>query len=640
MAFFISRHIFRLLCVSSTSNTHMAKQTKKFLGASAKDNRYGGDLSFRDSLKALKHLPPFLRLIWNTSPGMALTNIVLRLIQSGIPVTTLYIGKLIIDEIIRLATDGGELTTLWWYVGAELALGLISAGLSRIVSLNDALLGDLLSNETSEQLIEHAARLDLAQFEDSEFYDKLERARRQTTNRTFLMSQILSQAQNFITILFLGAGLIVFNPWLILLLIIAVIPAFLSELHFNQRSYSMTRNWTPERRELDYIRFVGASDQMAKEVKMFGLADYLKKRFAVVAKQYFEANKSLAVKRAGWGFVFTGMGTLGYYAAYVVIILQTISGSITIGDLTFLSGSFSRMRGLLQSLLTQLGSIAQSALYLQDLFDFLNLKPTISSPEKPIPFPEPIQAGFQFEGVSFKYPGSDVYAVKDLTFHLHPGEKLALVGENGAGKTTLVKLLARLYDPDEGRILLDGKDLKSYDLAEVREHIGVIFQDYIRFNLKAGENIAVGRIEAREDSERIEEAAARSLADSVVSGLPDGYEQMLGRRFDGGVDLSGGQWQKIALARAYMRDAQLLILDEPTSALDARAEFEVFERFADLTKGKMAVLISHRFSTVRMADRILVLEKGKLLEIGSHEKLLQSDGLYAELFHLQAKGYQ
>lgn len=618
----------------------MAKQSKKFLGASAKDNRYGGELSFRDSLKALKHLPPFLRLIWKTSPGMALTNIILRLIQSGIPVTTLYIGKLIIDEIIRLAEEGGELTTLWWYVGAELALGLISAGLSRTVSLNDALLGDLLSNETSEQLIEHAARLDLAQFEDSAFYDKLERARRQTNNRTFLMSQILSQAQNFITILFLGAGLVVFNPWLILLLIVAVIPAFLSELHFNQRSYSMTRNWTPERRELDYIRYVGASDQMAKEVKMFGLADYLKKRFGVVARQYFEANKSLAVKRAGWGFVFTGMGTLGYYAAYVVIILQTISGSITIGDLTFLSGSFSRMRGLLQGLLTQLSSIAQSALYLQDLFDFLHLKPTIASPEQPIPFPDPIQAGFRFEGVSFKYPGSDVYAIRNLTFQLRPGEKLALVGENGAGKTTLVKLLARLYDPDEGRILLDGKDLKSYDLAEVREHIGVIFQDYIRFNLKAGENIAVGRIEAREDSERIEAAAARSLADSVVSDLPEGYEQMLGRRFDGGVDLSGGQWQKIALARAYMRDAQLLILDEPTSALDARAEFEVFERFADLTQGKMAVLISHRFSTVRMADRILVLEKGQLSEIGSHETLIQSDKLYAELFRLQAKGYQ
>lgn len=611
-----------------------------WLGASAKENRYGGELSFKDSLKALKHLPPFLTLIWKTSPRMAGSNIGLRLIQSGIPVTTLYLGKLIIDEIIARTQDSGDLTQLWWYVGAELFLGLFTAGLSRIISLNDALLGDLLSNETSEQLIEHAAKLDLAQFEDSEFYDKLERARRQTTSRTFLMSQILSQAQNFITILFLGAGLVVFNPWLILLLILAVIPAFLSELHFNQRSYSMTRNWTPERRELDYVRFVGASDQMAKEVKMFGLAGYLKERFSTVAAQYYQANKTLATRRAAFGFLFTGLGTFGYYAAYIVIILQAISGSITLGDLTFLSGSFARMRGLLQSMLTQLSSIAQSALYLQDLFDFFNLKPSIASPAQPVSFPEPIVDGFRFEGVSFKYPGSEKYAVKDLTFHLRAGEKLALVGENGAGKTTLVKLLARLYDPEEGRILLDGKDLKEYDLTDVRNHIGVIFQDYIRFNLKAGENIAVGRIEAREDKGRIEDAATRSLADTVVEGLPDGYDQMLGKRFDGGVDLSGGQWQKIALARAYMREAQLLILDEPTSALDARAEYEVFERFADLTKGKMAVLISHRFSTVRMADRILVLDKGKVLEIGTHEELLQHDGLYAELFQLQAQGYQ
>lgn len=609
-------------------------------GASAKENRYGGELSFKDSLKALRHLPPFLTLIWKTSPRMAGSNIALRLLQSGVPVTTLYLGKLIIDEIIARTQDSGDLSQLWWYVGAELLLGLITAGLSRIISLNDALLGDLLSNETSEQLIEHAAKLDLAQFEDSEFYDKLERARRQTNSRTFLMSQILSQAQNFITILFLGAGLIVFNPWLILLLILAVIPAFLSELHFNQRSYSMTRNWTPERRELDYVRFVGASDQMAKEVKMFGLAGYLKERFATVAAQYYQANKTLATRRAAFGFLFTGLGTFGYYAAYVVIILQAISGSITLGDLTFLSGSFARMRGLLQSMLTQLSSIAQSALYLQDLFDFLSLTPSISSPPEPLPFPVPIRDGFRFEGVSFKYPGSEKYAVKDLSFHLRANEKLALVGENGAGKTTLVKLLARLYDPEEGRILLDGKDLKEYDLGDVRNHIGVIFQDYIRFNLKAGENIAVGRIEAREDQNRIEDAAGRSLADTVVDGLPDGYDQMLGKRFDGGVDLSGGQWQKIALARAYMREAQLLILDEPTSALDARAEYEVFERFADLTQGKMAVLISHRFSTVRMADRILVLDKGKVLEIGTHTELLENDGLYAELFQLQAQGYQ
>ncbi|MDP5172302.1 MAG: ABC transporter ATP-binding protein/permease [Bacteroidia bacterium] len=615
----------------------MAKS--RWLGASAKEDRYGGELSFRDSLKALRHLPPFLKLIWATSPGMTFANILLRLLQAGIPVSTLYLGKLIVDEVVALMQSHGDQAALWWYVGIELALGLFSAGLGRTISLVDALLGDLLSNKTSEQLIEHAAKLDLEQFEDAKFYDKLERARQQTTARTFLMSQILGEVQDAITVIFLGVGLVAFNPWLILILFLAVIPAFLSELHFNQRSYSMTRNWTPERRELDYIRFVGASDQMAKEVKIFGLAQYLKERFAKLAHTYYEANKGLAIRRAGWGFLFTGLGTLGYYAAYVVIILQAISGSITLGDLTFLSGSFARMRGLLQSMLTQLSSIAQSALYLQDLFEFLNLKPTIASPAQARPFPVPVKEGFSFEQVSYKYLGSEKYAIKDLSFRLHPGEKLALVGENGAGKTTLVKLISRLYDPTEGRILLDGHDLKEYDLASLRENIGVIFQDFIRFNLKAGENIAVGRIDAREESQRIEDAAQRSLADTVVESLPEGYNQMLGKRFDGGVDLSGGQWQKIALARAYMRDAQLLILDEPTSALDARAEFEVFERFADLTKGKMAVLISHRFSTVRMADRILVIEQGKLQENGSHAELLALNGTYAELFNLQAQGY-
>ncbi len=597
-------------------------------------------MSFRKSIRALRHLPPFLRLIWATNRGMTLANVLLRLVQAVVPVTSLYIGKLILDEVVALTQGQGDQTFLWWMVGAELAIGLLSAGLSRAISLVDALLGDLLSNATSEQLIEHAANLDLAQFEDPKFYDKLERARQQTTARTYLMSQILSEVQDAITVLFFGAGLVVFNPWLILLLVVAVIPSFLSELHFNQRSYSLTRNWTPERRELDYLRYVGASDQMAKEVKIFGLATYLRDRFRNLARSYYDVNKGLVIKRATWGFLFTSIGTVGYYAAYFVILLQAISGSITLGDLTFLSGSFARMRGLLQSMLTQLGSIAQSALYLQDLFDFLQLKPSITSPAQALPFPKPVQLGFQFEHVSFRYPGTEIFAIKDLSFQLFPGEKLALVGENGAGKTTLVKLLARLYHPEEGRILLDGRNLKEYDLSQLRENIGIIFQDYARFQMKAGENIAVGRIEALEESFRIEEAAQRSLADTVVDSLPMKYDQMLGRRFEGGQDLSGGQWQKIALARAYMRDAEVLILDEPTAALDARAEYEVFERFADLTQGKMAVLISHRFSTVRMAHRILVLKHGKLIEIGTHEALLAQKGLYSELFLLQAKGYQ
>ncbi len=630
----------------------------KIFSSSTKRAPEGRDkpLSFKENLKALRSLPQFLKLVWETHRGYTLLNMLLRVLQAGIPVTVLYIGKLIIDEVVLLAGKSGEgdIDTLWMYVLAELAMALITALLTRAVGLIDALLGDLFSNETSVRLIGHAAKLDLPQFEDSTFYDKLERARRQTIGRVVLMSQIFSQGQDLVTIFFLAAGLVVFNPWLILLLVLAVIPAFLSETYFNQRSYSLARNWTPERRELDYLRFIGASDQTAKEVKIFGLSGFLQEKFATLAHKFYLVNRALAVKRAIWGFLFNSLGDIGYYIAYAVILLQTIgqplsvaglsiltgADQLTIGDLTFLAGSFSRLRGLLRGVLSRFSSIAQSALYLQDLFDFFAMQPAISSPAKPQAFPKPIQRGFTFENVTFKYPNTEIYAVKNLSFDLKAGEKLALVGENGAGKTTLVKLLARLYDPDEGRILLDGIDIRDFDLHEYRAAVGVIFQDYVRFQLSAGENIAIGRIEAREEQPRIQSAAKQSLADTVIDQLPEGYDQRLGRRFEGGVDLSGGQWQKIALGRAYMREAQLLILDEPTAALDARAEYEVFQRFAELTEGKSAVLISHRFSTVRMADRILVLQKGERIELGTHEELLAQRGMYAELFELQAEGYR
>ncbi|MEL7222276.1 MAG: ABC transporter ATP-binding protein, partial [Bacteroidota bacterium] len=498
---------------------------------------------------------------------------------------------------------------------------------------------DLFNNQTSVKLIRHAAQLDLYQFEDPDFYDKLERARRQTTGRTILMTQVLSQVQDFITLVSLGAGLAVFNPWLILLLIFAVVPSFLGENYFNNQSYSLTRSWTPERRELDYLRFVGASDTTAKEVKIFGLSDFLANRFEHLSMKYYRANRKLSIKRAGWGTLFSAIGTLSYYAAYVFILLQTVSGAITIGTLTFLSGAFSRMQGQLQGMMQRFSSIAGQALYLQDLFDFFAIKPNIRSQKGSIPFPEKVKDGFIFENVSFKYPGTDQYAIRDLSFHLRAGEKLALVGENGAGKTTLVKLLARLYEPSEGRILLDGTDLREYELHSLRENVGVIFQDFFRYQFNVRDNIAVGRINQGEELPLIEDAAQKSLAAPLVENLPDRYEQMLGKRFHNGVELSGGQWQKIGLARAYMRDAQLLILDEPTSALDARAEHEVFLRFSELIKDRTAVLISHRFSTVRMADRILFLENGSLLELGSHDELLAQDGKYAELFHLQAQGY-
>ena len=596
---------------------------------------------FKEKFSALGNLPKFFKLVWQTNHWYTILNAVLRLIRSAIPVSILYVGKLIIDEVVLLSKHANtDHTYLWQLVAAEFALAVIADALARATTLVDSLLGDQFSNFTSVKIMEHAATLDLDQFEDSEFYDKLERARQQTIGRTVLLSQVLTQVQDLITMGFLAAGLMAFNPWLILLLLIAIVPAFLGESYFNDRTYALTRGQTPERRELDYLRYIGASDETAKEVKLFNLSDFIVDRFKTLSNKFYIDNKKLSVKRASWGVLFSLIGSAGYYAAYVAIIIQTIGGNISIGTLTFLAGSFRQLRSLLENILSRFTSVSQGAIYLRDFFDFFYIQPRITTPQQPLPFPNPIKQGFIFENVGFKYHNSELWANRHLSFTLHAGEKLALVGENGAGKTTLVKLLARLYDPTEGRILLDGNDLRDYDLFELRHNIGIIFQDYLRYQMSFAQNIAVGNIGEQFNRELIEQSAEKSLASSVAKKLPKHYEQALGRRFNNGIELSGGEWQKVALARAYMKDAQLLILDEPTSALDARAEYEVFQRFAELTKGKTAALISHRFSTVRMADRILVLDKGELLEIGSHEELLAKDGRYAELFHLQAQGYR
>ncbi len=603
--------------------------------------------SFKEQFGALVYLKPFFRMIYGVAPSLTVANGLLRLVKAGLPLAMLYVGKLIIDEIVRL-TEGvapssiGDpiLYPLWGLVAVELGLGLLSEGINRAMTLGENLLGDLFANATSVRLIHKAAELDLYQFEDSEFYDKLERARRQTTSRTVLMGQVLTQMQDVLTLLFLAGGIVYFSPWLIVILAISVVPAFLNESQFSRNSYSLTQSWTPQRRELDYLRFIGASDETAKEVKIFGLSDFLAGRFKKLSDEYYAANKRLAVKRAAIGGLYSAVGTLAYYGAYLFILWQTAVGIITIGTLTFLGGSFQRLLSLMQGLVYRFSSIAESSLYLKDLFDFFDIQPTIRGSEAGRPFPHPVRDGFVFEDVGFSYPGSEQYALRHLSFHLRSGEKLALVGENGAGKTTLVKLLARLYEPTEGRILLDGHNLQEYDLGELRRAIGVIFQDYIRFQFSAGDNIGVGEVNYLEESDRVRDAATKSLASTVIDNLPHKYEQVLGKRFQGGVDLSGGQWQKIALGRAYMKEAELLILDEPTSALDARAEHEVFERFSALLQNKTAVLISHRFSTVRMADRILVLKDGRVLELGTHPELLELGGKYAELFDLQAAGYR
>jgi len=601
---------------------------------------------FFEQFSSLRNVPRFFRMIWDVSPRLATWNIVLRLVQSAIPLLMLYVGKEIIDSVLTLIKTSTPITSfaslpsqLWWWVAAELLLAVFSSLFSRAITLTDSLLGDLVNNDSSVRIIRHAATLDLYQFEDATFYDKLERARTQTAGRTALMSMVLSQGQDFLTVVFLMAGLVAFNPWLLIILVVAVIPSFIGESKFNQESYSLSRSWTPERREIDYLRYIGASNETAKEIKIFGLEDFIADRFKSISDKYFLANQKLALKRAAWGSLFSTLGTMSYYAAYVFVIWQTVVAQITVGTLTFLAGSFRQLQGLLQGIVSRFSRIAETSLYLQDLFDFLELKPMSENHTATRKVPRPMKQGFVFENVGFRYPETDIWALRHLSFTLHPGEKLALVGENGAGKTTLVKLLAHLYEPSEGRILLDGVDLCEYDPEDLRSEIGVIFQDYVRFMFSARENIAVGNIVEQKNQPQIVDAAYKSLADTVVEQLPNGYDQMLGKRFTGGVDLSGGQWQKVALARAYMREAQLIILDEPTASLDARAEHEVFVRFAELMKGKAAVLISHRFSTVRMADRILFLEHGQLLELGSHEELVAQGGKYAELFRLQAKGY-
>jgi ATP-binding cassette subfamily B protein len=591
-------------------------------------------------------------MVWQISPRLMTGALALRLVRALVPIAGLYVGKLIIDDVVRLVQmsdrpvsfqawlESGHLAWLGALLLAEFGVAVVGDVLLRFVGLAESLLAEQVTNGSSVRLMEHAATLDLEDFEDAEFQDQLERARRQTSGRLTLMGQLFAQAQQTVTIASLVVGLFVFAPLLILLLAVALVPAFLTEAHFNARTYTLDFGRTPERRELDYVRQTAASVETAKEVKIFGLHGFLIDQYRRLAGEFYAANRTLATKRALWGSVFTTVGTIGYYAAYAYIVWRTLHGDFSIGDLTFLSGAFLRLRTMLENLLFGFSSVAGQALYLNDLFSFFRTRPEILSPANARPFPHPVRDGFVFEDVGFIYPGAERWAVRHLSFTLRAGEVVALVGENGAGKTTLVKLLTRLYDPDEGRILLDGHDLRDYDLEALRGSMGVIFQDFVRYNFTAGDNIAVGRIEARDDHARIERAAGRSQADQVIEALPGGYAQRIGKRFRNGVELSGGEWQKVAIARAYMREAEVLILDEPTAALDARAEFEVFQRFKELSKGKTAVLISHRFSSVRMADRIFVLADGKVEAIGTHEELVSRPGLYSELFELQAAGYR
>lgn len=608
--------------------------------------------SFKQQVENLKHLGRLVAQIWRTSKVMTSASIVLRLIAALQPIAVLYVAKLIVDEVVHLTGttppgpdfidwwNAGLLNTVLLYLLVEMGLVLVNDVINRATGLVDSLLSELHSNQVSVELMAHAARLDLMHFESAEYQDRLERARRQAAGRNALLSQIFGQAQDMITVVTLAAGLFIYAPWLILLLPLSFIPSIWGETRFNTLAYMLSRWRTPERREIEYLRYIGASAETAKEIKLFGLGDFLIARFKTMAHGIFLENRRIAILRNGWGAVFAAISTLAYYAAYGFIVWQTVTGQFTIGDLAFLSGSFLRLNGLFQKILLGFTSIAGQSMYLDDLFSFFEIEPTVLAPANPKPFPVPIRQGIAFENVGFRYPETEDWVIRNLSFSLAAGETLALVGENGAGKTTIVKLLARLYDPSEGRITVDGVDLRDIAPSDIHAHLGVIFQDFIRYSFTARDNIGVGRIEDQADQARIDLAAEQSLADGVIAKLPKGYDQQLGRLFKQGRDLSGGEWQKIAIARSYMRDAELIILDEPTAALDAKAEAEVFARFKGLASDKTAVIISHRFSTVRMADRILVLEHGAILEAGTHEELLARRGRYAELFELQAAGYR
>lgn len=596
--------------------------------------------SVKDSFRALKTVPRFFKEIYKSSPKLFVVNIVARLINAFTPVVILWVGKLIIDEIIlQVSLDEKDLNLLWKYVIIEFSFAILSDLLSRLINLTDGLIGDLYSNASSEKIIRKTSQLTISQLEDPEFYDKLERARTQTNQRVGLMSNILGQAESVISMISLITMLIYFAPILILILVLSIIPSFINEAKFSSTRYSIARSWTSERRELDYLRFIGANNQTAKEIKLFGLTNFIAERFSGLSDRYYQISKKLSVKQSAYGSLFNVLGVLSYYGAYVYIILRVISGFISIGELTFLSGSFNRLRNNLQGFFSRFTRISESALYLQDYFDFIDLKIEQTTEEK-TPVPKKIKEGFELRNVHFGYPGSKKEVLKGVNFKLKAGEKMAFVGQNGAGKTTLIKLFLRFYEPTQGEILLDGININKFDVDAYRKRFGVIFQDFFKYEFTVRENIAVGDIEQVDNNEVIEHAAVRSLADEVIREMYDGLEQQLGRRFSDGQELSGGQWQKIALGRAYMKDADIMVLDEPTSALDAQAEFDVFERFIGLTEGKTSIIISHRFSTVRMADRILVLEDGKVLEIGTHEALMANPKLYAKLFKLQAAGYQ
>ncbi len=595
--------------------------------------------TWKERIRALRHIPPLIEMVWRSGPGAVAGGLTCRVFAALVPFAMLAVSKKILDAIQSHSTGQPLPDIFWFLVGAEFALAAFGALLSRTVGYFDTLLADQFTRYTSLRVMQHASRLDLASYEDPVFHDKLERARVQATDRIAMIQAMGAVIQQFIAAVTLSAAVFWFAPWLLALLVLAVVPAFVGESHFAFLGYAQNIQQTPVKRQLDYLRTLGASKESAKELKLFALSDYLCGEYGRLSNQIYDQNVRLARRRLWAGGLLSLVTTAGYYGAYAFVIYRTVTGAFSWGTLQLLAGAIAGASTNIQSVFATFSSIADQSLFLTDLVEFLRVGPKVRSKPGALPAPRPIRDGFLFEKVTFAYPETERRVLDELDLRIEPGERIALIGENGQGKTTLVKLLTRLYDPSAGRILLDGIDLREYSIEDLHSQIGVIFQDFMRYEMTARMNIGVGRMSAARNG-AVQQAARKSLADQVVEKLPHGYDQLLGRRFGGGVDLSGGEWQKIALARAYLRDAQLLILDEPTASLDARSEYEVFQRFSELTQGKTALLISHRFSTVRMADRIVVLEDGSVVEQGGHGELIARGGRYAQMFELQASSYR
>jgi ATP-binding cassette subfamily B protein len=597
--------------------------------------------AWQDRLSALKNVPPVLSIVWKSAPSVVVLGLVCRVLVSLVPVSVAKIAGLIIDQIKGIVDGTAQLSPhLWWLCAAEFALAISGNVIARFIDYFDSVLSDRYTRHVSIRVMEHASQLDLQTYENPLFYDRLERARVQATDRLAMIQAMGQLFQQSITAAVLSAAILFYSPWLLLMLVGCLIPAFLGESHFAFLNYAKNFRQTPAKRQLDYLRQVGGSKEAAKELKLFGLSDFLTGRFTSLSNQILDENLTLSRKRLIAVSCLSLLSTGGYYGAYLWVVYETVTGHFTIGTLSFLTVSIMNASNTISQIFSTLSGIADQALFLTDLIAFFGMKPSVQSKPNALPAPRQIKQGFEFRDVSFSYPGTERLILNNLNFRVEPGERIALIGQNGQGKTTIVKLMTRLYDPTAGQVLLDGVDLREYSIEDLCQEVGVIFQDFMRYEMTARENIAVGRIEFLDDEKRIHAAAEKSLADGVIQQLAGKYDQMLGRRFEGGVDLSGGEWQKLALARAYLREAQILILDEPTAALDARAEFEVFQRFNELTRDKMALFISHRFSTVRMAERIIVLENGSIAEEGSHDSLMARGGTYAGMFELQASSYR